>query len=416
MSDVTQPRMARGRALPAGVLAAALFTLLALAPFASAAPDPVAGGTTTLTLNSNFSTTLQKNGVKLSKIGPATARGKSLSLPVSGGTLDPLTGLGTLTHSGGFKLKVGRKSIALRSLELNTTSRSLSARVGSRRLKVASVKRFTFAREGFGVNLKITKLMLTGEAARELNKALAVPVEKKSTMDKAAIGKSKATAKVKPIFKGSQILASVSSTTQPSTVTVAPGGSAALATSLPTAQKLAELNVGIETVAPSTMASPGPPPAFDFPIGGGTISPSGTAGIVQTVGGLKLVQDGDRFPAPLGLAGKTSTIALNTIYVALGAKIATVEVVLSSTISAEANRGALGRGSIADVRLTGATISADPVTHTVSVQNASATLQAPTAEVLNSVFGGPFVAAKLPHPTFAAGEPLGTFSFTAQTE
>ena len=54
MSEATQPRMAQGVKLPATILAAALFALLAFAPFASAASDPVASGSATITLKSGF--------------------------------------------------------------------------------------------------------------------------------------------------------------------------------------------------------------------------------------------------------------------------------------------------------------------------------------------------------------------------
>lgn len=405
MSDVTQPRMARGTMLSAGLLAAALFALLAFAPFASAAPDPVASGTTTVTLNNGFAKALQKNGVKLLKISPATVKGKTVTLPVSGGELDPLSGQGTLTHSGGIKFKLGKKSVALKSLELNTTTSSLSAKVGKKTLNVATVKGFSYTRNGFGVDLKITKLKLTGKAAKELNKALTPPVKKKAGKKgkgKASASKKKKSAKAKPIFKANQVLGGATSATQPSTLTIVPGGNASLATDKETVEKLAGLMVKIETVAPTTETAP-LPPAFNFPITGGTTSPTATSGIVQTAGGLKLVQN-------LGPSGE-SKMSLNAIYVDLGAKTATVEVVVESTVDPKLNLGVLGRSSIADINLTGAAITADPATRTVTVSNATATLQAVTAEVLNSVFGTPLKKAP-----FAAGNGLGTFSLTAQTQ
>jgi hypothetical protein len=417
MSDVTQPRMARGTMLPAALLAAALFALLAFAPFAAAAPDPVASGTTTVTLNNGFVKALQKGGVKVLKVSPATAKGKTVTLPVSGGSLDPLTGQGTVTHSGGIKFKQGKKSVSLTNLEIDTTTASLSAKVGKKTFKVASVKGFSFTRNGFGVDLKVTKLKLTGKAAKELNKALPAPVEKKAgkkgSKGKASTSKKKKkTAKAKPIFKANQVLGGAASATQPSTVVVVPGGTATLATSEATVGKLLKDNVKIATVAPTTVVDPAPTkPTFGFPIGGGTISPTATAGIVQTLGGLQLTQVWKPGEAE-------TTMSLNAIYVDLGAKTATVEVVVESKgIDPKLNLGVLGRSSIADISLTGATVTADPATRTVSVQNASATLQAVTAEVLNSVFAGPFEAiAKAPAEKFAAGDPLGTFSFTAQTQ
>ena len=77
---------------------------------------------------------------------------------------------------------------------------------------------------------------------------------------------------------------------------------------------------------------------------------------------------------------------MGNIWVDLGAKTASVEVTITNAKTPELNHGNLGRASIADISLTGATITSDPATRTVSVQNASATLQAVTAETLNSVF------------------------------
>ena len=405
MSDVTKPRMARGTKLSAGVLAAALFALLAFAPFASAAPDPVVSGTTTVTLNNGFAKALKKNGVKVLRVSPATVKGKKVTLPVSGGSLDPLTGQGTVTHTGGIKFKLRKRTVALKNLEVNTTTASLWAKVGGKTLRVASVKGFSFARNGFGVDLNITKLKLTGKAAKALNKALPAPVKIVKRHGK-TIKK-----KAKPIFRANQVLGGATSTTQPGTVTVIPGGSATLTTALPTVEKLAKDNVDIKLVAPTTLSSAGPPPTFGFPISGGTISPTATAGIIQTAGGLQLSQ--------VWVPGeKETTMSLNAIYVDLGAKTATVEVTVESKgLDPKLNLGVLGRSSIADISLTGATVTADPATRTVSVQNATATLQAVTAEVLNSVFAGPFEAITMtPAQKFAPGDPLGTFSFTAQTQ
>src|SRR5258705_10231904 len=62
MREVTQPDRARGTMLSAVAMVAALAALLALAPFASAASDPLASGTTTITLNKNLLKKLKKAG------------------------------------------------------------------------------------------------------------------------------------------------------------------------------------------------------------------------------------------------------------------------------------------------------------------------------------------------------------------
>jgi hypothetical protein len=144
--------------------------------------------------------------------------------------------------------------------------------------------------------------------------------------------------------------------------------------------------------------------------------------VVQTSGGLKLTQDWSEAP-PKGCATPIkTTLTLNAIWVDLGAHVASVEVMVESTIP-EANLGNIGRSSIADINTAGAVVASDSTSHTVSVANASATLQAVTAETLNSLFykaaktfeekGCPGVEGVQP---FAAGDGLGTFSLTAQTQ
>ena len=406
MTDATQPRMARGTMLPAGILAAALFALLAFAPFASAASDPVASGTTTITLKNGFVKKLKKSGVKIQKISPTTLKGNKATFTVSGGELDPTTGLGTVNLSGGIQFKAGKKKAPVKALALDTAKKTLTGNVAGKKLKLATVSAATSTRNGFGVNISIKSMKLTGPAAKRLNKKLGFSSKSKKKSKRAATSKAKSLP-----FKANQVFGSAKSETQPSTVVVVPGGNATLTTSLPTVTKLAKDKVGIAVVAPTTVAAPGPPPAFNFPISGGTISPTATAGIVQTQGGLNLSQ--------VWVPGeKETTLSLNAIYIDLGAKTATVEVVVASKgLDPKLNLGVLGRSSIADISLTGATVTADPATRTVSVQNASATLQAVTAEVLNSIFAGPFEAiTKTPAEKFAAGDPLGTFSFTAQTQ
>ncbi len=393
MTYASQPRMARGTMLPAGILAAALFALLAFAPFASAAPDPVASGTTTVTLTNSFNKYLKTFGIKVSKVAPAKVKGSKATFTVTGGTLDPLTGLGEVTLGGGLKLKAGKKTTTVKSLVLNTSTKSLSGKVGSKKTKVATVAGWTFARNGFGVNLAVKKLKLTGSAATALNKAL---------------GFSKGTPKP---FLGGKLIATAAAETQPSTVTVLPGGNAKFTANTTTLAKLAKVEAKVQTIAPTTSPAPA---LYEFPISGGTISPAGTAGVVQSTGGLILVQKIQTGPTEF----LETEITLGAFYVDLAAKTATVEVVAKSNASPELNLGNLGRSSIADLTVTG--VAADPTTRTVSI-NASAVLQTVSASVLNGFVkvyegfeakGGPKVSPE----SINAGESLGTFSFTAQTQ
>lgn len=416
MKHVTQPVGARGTMLSAVAVVAALAASLVLAPLASATSDPVASGTTTVTLNKGFFKRLKKYGIKVVKVSPAAVKNRTITLPVAGGSMDPTNGLGSLELSGGFKFKAGKKQAPVKALVLETATSSLNGKVAGKRMKIASVAGLTFVRNGFGVNVSIAKLKLTGKAAKQLNKKLGFTGKKKGKSNKRAAASKAA----QPPFKGNQVLGSSTSETQPKTVAVVAGGTASLTTNEATVKKfvLPPPNgdfVKIEPVSP-TEESEGATlftPVLKFPIGGGTIAPDGNGGIVQTSGGVKLVQNVEPLAPPVK---GTTTMTLGNIWLDLGAKTATVEVIVESTISPKLALGNLGRSSIADVSLTGATIKSDPAARTISIENAVATLQPVTAETLNSVFGAPWDAAATPHPSFAAGDGLGTFSFSVHTQ
>ena len=404
MTDATQPRTVRGTKLPAGMMVAALFAMLTFAPFASAAPDPVGSGTATVKLSKGFKKTLSNFGVKILKVKPAKLKGRTATFPVTGGSLDPTTGLGTVNLGGGLKFKAGKKSATVKALVIDTSKKSLTGKVAGKKMKVASLAGWSYTRAGFGVSMTVKKLKLSGSAASRLNSKLGFSSSGKSS-------KRAASSRVAKPFVGGRVIGSAKAEEQPSTVTIIPGGNATLTTDLSTVTKLAKDNVTIKLISPTSLVSAGPPPVFGFPVSGGTIAPNATAGTVQTSGGLILSQVWEP-------GAKETNMTLNAIYVDLGTKAATVEVTVESKgLDPKLNLGPLGRSSIADINLAGATVIADPVARTVSVQNATATLQAVTAEVLNSVFAGPFEAiTKTPAEKFAAGDGLGTFSFTAQTQ
>lgn len=434
MTDATQPRMARGTMLPAGILAAALFALLAFAPFASAASDPVASGSTTMTLNSGFTKYLKTFDIKTSKISPAKLKGSKATFTVTGGSLDPTTGKGEVTLGGGLKFTAGKSSAPIKALVLNTSKKSLTGKVAGKKVKIATLAGWSFKRNGFGVNLTIKKLKLTSAGANALNKKL---------------GFSKGTPK--PFLKN-KLIAKAAAETQPSTVTVKPGNLMTLVTDSVTFKKLSDVEVKIPVSAPTTEPSLG---TFAFPITGGTVGPTGTAGVVQSAGGLQLLQKLSLNP-PTNTKFLETEINLGNFYADLAAKTLTVEVIAKSNAESPAgsgkfplNLGNLGRSSIADITIPG--VVADPTTRTVTVTNAPAVLQPIAAEVLEgfvkvyqAYYEGGAIAkkcaeiapgcetpavkeavvagakkaaeAKVANDHITAGNPLGTVSFTAQGE
>jgi len=413
--------------LPAGILVTALFALLAFAPFASAASDPVASGSTTITLNSGFTKYLKTFGIKTLKVSPTKLKGNKATFTVTGGSLDPTTGKGEVTLSGGLKFKAGKKSATVKALVVNTSKKSLSGKVGGKKVSIASIAGWSFKRNGFGVNLTIKKLKLTSAGANALNKAL---------------GFSKGNPK--PFLKN-KLIAKAAAETQPSTVNVKPGGLMTLVTDSATFKKLTDVEVKIPVSAPTTEPSLG---TFAFPITGGTVGPTGTAGVVQSAGGLQLLQKLSLDP-PANTKFIETEINLGNVYADLAAKTLTVEVVAKSTASKSLDLGNLGRSSIADITVPG--VVADPATRTVTVTNAPAVLQPVSAEVLEgfvkvyqAYYEGGAIALKcaeiapgcetpavkevvvagakkaaeerVANDHIAAGNPLGTVSFTAQGE
>jgi hypothetical protein len=355
MSDVTQPRQARGKVLPLAIVASALFALLAFAPFASATPDPVASGSTTITLNKEYVKYLGTFGIKVGKVGNAKVKGAAATFKVTGGSFDPTTGKGTLTHSGGLQFTAGKKKAKLTALEVNTTKKTVTGKLGGKKVTVAKVAGTSFTRNGFGVNLTVKKVKLTPAAANGLNKALGF-----------------AGGKPLPFLKN-KLIGSSKSTEQPSTTTLVPGGTMTFALNAELAKKLSDVKAEVTPLTGTTVLNP---TTFSFPITGGNFAPNGTAGTVQSGGGLSLVQK-------LPIAGKSldTNITLGGFWYDLQAKTITVEVSATSTASKELNLGALGRSSVANVTIGG--VIADPKTRSVAVQNSSAVLQPLSGEVLN---------------------------------
>ena len=412
MTEAIQPRMARGTRLSVGMLAAALLALLTFAPLAQAAPDPVGSGSATVTLNKGFTKYLKTFGIKVQKVSPAKLKGLKLTLSVTGGEVDPTTGAGTVKLGGGLQFKAGKKKAPVKALVLNTKTKELTAKVAGKKMKFASVGGYSFSRNGFGVNMKIKKLKLTSKAAKQLNKKTGY-----------------AKGKPKP-FIGGKLLGKATAEEQPATVTIVPGGNVTFNADLGLLKKLDDVKTTANVIAPTTVGGVG---TFLLPITGGSIAPTGAAGVVQTGGGLLLTQ---KLPTSPTTALETE-ITLGNMWLDLSAKTVTVEVVAKSNASPSLNLGPLGRSSIADLTITN--VSADPATRTVTV-GASAVLQPISAEVLEGfvkVYQAYFeagVCATLPEECkepaekeaakkaaeekvandhIAAGNP---FSFTAQTQ
>jgi hypothetical protein len=368
--------------LPVALVTAALVAMLAIAPLASAASDPIKSGTTTLTINSGFNKKAKKAGIKITAVKPSKIKGTKATFAVTGGEIEPTTGAGTVTHSGGLKITWGKKSATLKSLTVDTKKKSISAKVGGKTVKVASLAGTSTARLGFGASVSAKKVKLTSAGANALNKAL-TPAPKKTKVKKNGKTIVK-TVKTQPPFKANMVLGSSNTEVEPETVAVLPTGTMTFAGAPGLLGKLKAAEVNLEVIAPTT---PVAATTFVSPISGGTLSPLGTAGQVNSSGGLKLTQtlalNGLTPPQP----NATTSITLANIGVDLSAKTGGVEVIGSSTFvepgsnppKLPLNLGNLGRSSIADLAITS---TPSPATRTVTV-TATGTIQPVAAEALN---------------------------------
>jgi hypothetical protein len=395
ISFANKPRLRAG-----SILALAAFSLLSVGTFAtpaSASVDPLNAGTTTITIGRPLSKTLRQNKVQLLGINPASVHGKQVALAVIGGSLDPISGQGSVEQSGGFRLRSGGREVGLTDLVINTATKSLSARLGGRDIELCSVAGIDVNPSGFGTSIEIEKLKLTPTAARALNMGLGI----------SAIAKARE-------FRPNQLLGTSTSTTQPRTLSVLAEGQASLKTSPVIDGKFQKASVSFSAVAPAS-GELRPAAAFSFPIIGGSIAPLADRGTIESGGGVTLVQR-ELESSEKGEKVQLS-ITLSAIWVDLETRQATAEVSINSTNQhAIGAPGALGRAAVAEVDLSSATISSDPANHTVSVESANATLTPLTAETLNSVFARAAAKELGTEKLFEGGESLGTFSFTAATE
>ena len=351
----------------------ASLALLTLAPAAGATYNPVNGGQTKLTLAKPFLALLAANHVKLTAIEGAGLKGGVVTFPVSGGKFDPTTSNGFLEHAGALFFKAGAQKVPLTSLQLKTTQKHapFSAKFGGGQLKMASAAKLAVSREGFGDKVAVSTLKLSAKVAGRLDKKL----------------------RLRGVFKAGQLLGSTVTKADPQTVAVTESGKASFSFDPATAAKLQSLFVAINPVFPAEHPDAG----FTLPIFTGTISPTATEGTIQTLGSIELVQIGG------------GQVFLREAWAELSAAAYSVELELAPS---PPYAGKVGRTPVGALSLAGAAVTSDPAARTIGVTNAAVTMGANLAAAFNDAFAKPIGKADV----FAAGEPLGTISFTAQAQ
>jgi hypothetical protein len=339
---------------------------LAGASSAQAAYDPLASGTTTLTVDKGFASYLRANGIAISATAPAKRQGAKLTLPVQGGEMDPTAGRGTIEAEGAIVFQGKRGKVPLREIVVKAKRTPLYAKVGGGQLKVATASKATTTRDGFGTKFTATKLKLSAKVATRLNKKL----------------------RPEAPFAAGQPIGTLVAKSQPATVAVLPTGRATLAPTAAILAKFEQLHVSLNPIAPAELA---PGPLFSFPIGGeGQIAPDGLSGTLRTGGELEFLQLG------------SGQVFWAEQWLDLGARVDTAEVNIQPSPPYPGKQGRVG---VLD--LGAGAVSSDPQARTVTVAGAPLALSASTAAAFNLAFAqGKAV--------FGAGEALGTLSFTAQ--
>lgn len=344
-----------------------LCLLLALAPSAASAADPVSGGQARLGLGPDLTASLRQAGVRLSARGPARLKGRQLSLPVSGGALT--AGSGRLLVAGGLRLAASGRSASLGHLVLDTKSGALLAELGGRRLRLAIARRPRVRRDDFGFDATLGKLVLTGNGARRLDRSLGLG----------------------DLVRAGDVLGTATAGARLARVTVT-YGTAFLTLDEAFVGKLRSLEVSGAPFGSGWYYSK-TPLAFAFTELHGTAALDLSAGGVESADGLRLTQAGGEGLNEVALLG----IALDFA---------------SKSIAAEIKAQPSGAGE--------ATVFATlqiPVFHknaftgVISTADTDATVSPYLAGLLNQTFAE---SRHLP-PVFAAGEPLGRLAFMAGT-
>jgi hypothetical protein len=311
------------------VATAVAATTLAVAGPANAADTvELDGGTTALKLNGKTVRALRSAGITVAVNKPAKVSGLTARFPVVGGDIDPANAKGTIEHSGGLTLRMGRTGVTLRAITLNTGKKTFTAKVGKRTLTIGSLAGGKVTRDGFATEVSGVKLKLGKAVAGALNRTFGGRVFKSGlTLGTAAVA--------------------------PETDEIAfDRGTTTLTFNAQTAGGLRAMGVNVAPVAPAT-ADPATG-GLVFPVTGGVVDTSDLSGRITHSGGLTL-----------------GSLTLSDPVVNLG-----------STVTLGVNLG-----TIADIALSGAP-SIDPATRTVRVAGA-VRLNEFAATALNQLFGRP---------------------------
>jgi hypothetical protein len=364
--------------------AALVVALLAFVPAASAARDPISGGTTDLHLKNGFLKKLTNLGVGLAGVGTGQAAGAKISLPVGEGMFDPTNAQGHITSPGGFQLVKGSRAVPITGVEVNTVHNFVRATIAGAHMQLGTFGTPTTGREGFGARVKAGQLTLTQKAATRISNKLGLQGAMRINQ---------------------RVMSNEFSTTVPQTVTILGQGEASFEGAAAAFKKLGEKGVdvtsGIKPIAPAKNSKV---TQFTFPIAGGIVAPNASTGAVATSGGIEILKKGKTL---------SPQMKLTNIQVEFTQKTATVEI---EVLPNPPFPGQTGRSSIVELVFPANAIQTNPTTRQITIKGAEAKLQAPAAATINSVFNQGGEKAPPASSELTAGELFGTFSMTLQAQ
>jgi hypothetical protein len=395
VAQVTSIVRDRGREI--GIVAILVMSVALLsAPTAFGAGDPIASGTFSFKQSGGFKHQLKKNHVKLTP--------KKFSIK-AGSSLDPITGAGSV-RLGKITFKKGNKKVVYSSAKATLGANGGTGNIKGSTGKVFSLKGGKVARNGFGATISGVKVKLLKGAAKKINRKLGLH----------------------SLHKGSA--GSLGVTEQPQTVQIVSGtayvdvplsdlGGSTAGTSVTGKLDAHCINPvgGAAPIAPATLTlfppSPPSPPntaaRFTFPVAGGTISPAGNDGVLQQQGGVHLANTLGGAGCPP--AGSTTLdqkdFAVNLALLNIQADVVFGGTIPGNFLGGPGDKG-IAIGQVIDPA--GVTVSANPTTHTITVDGGTIKNNAAAAQTLNTLF--PRKASEPASRDFADGDTFGRPSVT----
>jgi hypothetical protein len=342
------------------------FAVLAfLAPIAHATYDPVGSGTVRLVLDKGLASFLKRNGITLVAKAGAKKKGASFSFPVIEGNLDTTIGKGEIDTEGTLLFQSAGKKVPLRNIVVRTKSTPLIAKVGGSQLKVASSRKLSSRRQGFGTGFSAKALKLSAKVVTRLNK------------------------KLRPRFPflANQPLGTLRTHAEPRLTSILAQNKATLLLDPAFVAKLDEHFVSVNPIFPAEHVGS----TFTLPIvGGGAIAPNGSEGELRTGGEMEFLQLGG------------GQIFWREQWLEIASRGDTAEVEIRPSPPYPGKLGRVGVLEAASLQL-----SADPARRTISGSGIQLSLSASAAQAFDEAFA----AGK---GDFSAGELAGVLGFTAQ--